>query len=356
MDPDAVDDLGSRGVESRGSGDEAGDCTAGGRVHHGSVEDPWLVDFSANTNPKCPDGTARVYESALAASRSYPADDYCELRATTAEFVGCEGRQVIPTAGGIEALRLTIATTVTAGDDVLVPTPSFGEYAREVRLQGGEPTFVDAPDLLATDPDEYALVIACQPNNPTGRAYDPAALAEYAERCRATDAVLLVDEAFVEFTDVASLAGEPGVVAARSLTKLFGLPGLRMGYAVASGDLRERLEVARPSWGVSAPAAAVGTHCLGSTDFVAETRDRVRTERKRLRERLSARFDVTPSVAPFLLLDVGSPDAVDEVIQEAREAGIAVRDARTFRGLDQHVRVAVRLRYENDLLLDAFDV
>jgi histidinol-phosphate/aromatic aminotransferase/cobyric acid decarboxylase-like protein len=85
--------------------------------------------------------------------------------------------------------------------------------------------------------------------------------------------------------------------------------------------------------------------------FVAETRERVRAERERMGEALSGRFEVYPSDSPFLLLDVGEQD-VDELVDWARERGVAVRDATTFRGLDSHVRVAVRLPEENDRLLE----
>jgi histidinol-phosphate aminotransferase/threonine-phosphate decarboxylase len=347
MDPRGVDAL---------AGDDDGSDATGGRISHGSVDDPWLVDFSANTNPRTPTGTARVYEAALATSRSYPADDYCAFRAAAARYVGCEARQVIPTAGGLAALRLAVSIAILPGDRALVPMPSFGEYAREVRLQGGEPDFRPADEVVELDPSPYAVAFVCQPNNPTGRATDPDRLADFADRCRAADTLLVVDEAFLDFTDLPTMAGRPGVVVARSLTKLFGLPGLRMGFAVATGRYRDRLDTARPAWGLSAPAAAVGTHCLSDRAFIAETRDRVETERDRLVERLSSRFDVIESTAPFLLLDVGSPDAVDDVLVAARDDGIALRDARTFCGLDRHVRLAVRLPSENELLLEALDV
>jgi histidinol-phosphate aminotransferase/threonine-phosphate decarboxylase len=354
MDPDAVDDLCSRVASDGAASGE--DACEGPRVPHGSADDPWLLDFSANTNSRTPDGTARVFESALAAARTYPAEDYCEFRCAAANYLDCEALQIIPTAGGMAAIRLAVATTLAAGDRALLPTPSFGEYAREVRLQGGDPEFVAVPELPRTDPSPYALAVVCQPNNPTGTAYDEGTLREFATRCRDAGTVLLADEAFLDFTERDSLAGHPGVVVARSLTKIFGLPGLRMGYAVATGDLRDRLDGARPTWGMSAPAAAVGTHCLGDRAFVEATRERLAAERERLRDRLSARFDVRPSEAPFLLLDAGDPESVDAAIQDARTAGIAVRDARTFRGLDSHLRVAVRRECENDLLLDAFDV
>ena len=354
MNPDAVDEVRSSGGGAHVSGGDPG--TEAGRVPHGGMADPQVLDFSANTNPSTPDGVARVYKTALSAARSYPSDDYCEYRTEAAGYVGCEGQQVVPTAGGLGAIRLAVATAVSPGETAVVPYPSFGEYAREIRLQGGVPEFVPCEEVPGTDPSGHALVVVCNPNNPTGGAYDASRLRAYADRCREAGTPLLADEAFLGFTDEPSLAGHDGAVVARSLTKLFGLPGLRAGFAVATGECRDRLDTARRAWELGTPAACVGAHCMGREEFVAETRERVARERERMRGRLAARFDVYPSTAPFLLLDVGTGGAVDDLRGTVREHDIAVRDARTFRGLDRHVRVAVRRPRENDLLLDALDV
>ncbi|WP_324663340.1 threonine-phosphate decarboxylase CobD [Haloarcula sediminis] len=348
MDPDSVAAL-------RAAGGTDPHIGADGRVPHGSSDDPDLLDFSANTNPLVPPGTREVFKKAFDAARSYPNDGYPDFRAAAAEFVGCDPGQVVPTAGGLEAIRLAIQTTVRPGESVLVPVPSFGEYAREVHLQGGDPTFVDHDEILAADPTDHAMAVVCNPNNPTGECYDGDALREFAARCREAGTTLLVDEAFLGFTDQPSLAGRPGVVVARSLTKLFGLPGVRMGYAVGTGDALDRLATARRAWSMSAAAAAVGTHCYGAGQFVAETRERVASERERMRDRLETRFDVLPSDAPFLSFDAGAA-GVEDLLATARGRGIALRDARTFRRLDSHVRVAVRLPDENDRLLAALDV
>ena len=351
MDPDAV--------------------AAAERVPHGGSTDADVLDFSANLNPRTPEGVSEVYRDAFADAGRYPDDAYPDYREAAGEYVGCDAEDVIPTPGGLAAIRLAIEVTVGAGDSVLVPAPSFGEFAREVRLQGAEPTFVAHDRLLASDPGDHALAVACTPNNPTGDAYDPVALRAFAARCRDAGTPLLVDEAFLGFTDLPSLAGEPGVIVARSLTKLFGLPGIRMGFAVATGDLGDRLTTARRTWNLSAPAAAVGAHCMRDGPFVAKTCERVREERARLRDGLSDRFGVHASDAPFLLLDVsgasgsesgsdpgaadggnGTPTDVDAILEVARDRGIVLRDARTFRGLDSHVRVAVLDRDANDRLLE----
>ncbi|SNZ12593.1 L-threonine O-3-phosphate decarboxylase [Natronoarchaeum philippinense] len=322
-----------------------------GRVPHGGESDTDVLDFSANVNTRTPDGVGGVYGAALERSRRYPDDGYPEFRAAAAEYVGCVPDQIVPTPGGLAAIRFAIECALTPGDDALVPAPSFGEYAREVRLQGAAPEFVAHDRLLDADPEAYDLVIVCNPNNPTGDAYDPDALSAFADDCAATGTTLLVDEAFLGFTDRPSLAGHEGAVVARSLTKLFGLPGLRAGFAVATGDRFDNLATARRAWNLGTPAAAVGAHCLRDESFVAETRGRIASERDRLRAALDDRFGVHPSDAPFLLLDCGDR-SVDAVLDRARENGIALRDARTFRGLDSHIRVAVKDRAANDRLLE----
>ena len=338
------------------------------RVPHGSSDDPDLLDFSANTNPEVPAGVDAVYADALDAARSYPDDAYPEYRSAAAEHVAADldrevdSAQVVPTPGGLAAIRLALSVAVDPGDRVLVPAPSFGEYAREVRLQGAAPEFVAHDAILDRDPAGYAAVVVCNPNNPTGDAYDAHAIRAFADRCRDADTRLLVDEAFLGFTDEPSLAGRPGTVVARSLTKLFGFPGLRAGFAVATGDDRDRLAAARRTWNLGVPAAAVGAHCLQDRAFVDRTRERVTSERERLRGALAdAGFEayepapaspVRDASAPFLLFDAGSPDRVDRALATARERGVALRDARTFRGLDSHLRVAVRLPAENGRLLE----
>ncbi|WP_254864845.1 aminotransferase class I/II-fold pyridoxal phosphate-dependent enzyme [Halovivax gelatinilyticus] len=329
-----------RGVESTG------------RVPHGGDPNPSVVDCSANVNPKTPAGVEGVYRSALGAAKRYPDDGYPEFRRVAADYVGVEPERIVPTAGGLAAIRLAIAVSIDPGDEVLVPAPSFGEYEREVRLHGGIPRFVPHDEILDREPTGCSLAIVCSPNNPTGEVADLDALSDFAERCGRAGTTLLVDEAFLGFTDRPSAATlyREDVIVVRSLTKLFGLPGLRAGFAVAAGKRRRLLESARPAWGLGTPAARVGSHCMRDDEFVRATRERVERERERLRSGLvDAGFDVRASDAPFVLVECAEPDAV---LERARRHGIALRDARTFRGLDSHVRIAVRSREVTDRVLE----
>ena len=366
MDPEAVDELcdrdSSRAAAStaeRGSAGrdrERAAAPGAGRLPHGGTGDPWTLDFRTIANTEVPSGVAHVYEAGLSELKSYPADGYVEYRAAVADWLDCEARDVVPTAGGVHAFRLTVATTLTEGDTAVLPAPSFQEYAREVRLQGAEPRFVPQADVVDVDPEEADLVVAAQPNVPVGTAYDPADLHGLAARCRDRGATLLVDETLRAFTDYESLAVTDGVVVTSSLTEQYGLPGMRVGFAAARGRHRDRLDAARNAWTLSSVAASVATHCLRAEGFLADSRERVRRERERMRERLALRYEVLPSEAPYLLLDLGSSEAVDEFIRTLREHDMSVRDARCFRGLDRHVRVTVRTREDNDRLLGAIGV
>ena len=323
------------------------------RVPHGSEPNAPGIDFSANVNPETPPGIQSVYDSAFEDSRAYPSDTAPGYRMAASEYVDVEPEQIVPTPGGLAAIRLALSVTVGPGDTVLVPVPSFGEYAREVRLQGGEPVFVPHDELLDADPKPHALAIVCNPNNPTGDAADPEDLRTFVTHSREADTTVLVDEAFLGFTEQPTLSGTDGVVVARSLTKLFGLPGLRAGFAVATGSLLDRMDRARMTWNLGVPAMQVGAQAMRATEFVQKTRDRVARERAQMRARLEERFAVHESDAPFLLLEVTG--SVTELLERAREREIILRDARTFRGLDSHVRVAVRLPSENRRLEEVLE-
>lgn len=361
MDPDALDDLCSSSDSAAGESAAASDefprrpQSASRRVPFDGTTDPWMLDFGTIINPATPEGITQVYESALAASQSHPDDDYLSFRAKAADYVGCEAADIVPAAGGVAAFRLAVGTTVSSGDEVLLPSPSPPLFEREVRLQGGQPRFVPYDSLLERDPSAVSLVVASYPHNPTGVAYGAAQLREYATECRRTETPLLVDESLIGFTRLPSLAGEPGVIVIRSPARVFGLPGLRAGFLVATGRHRNRLDTSRLPCSISAPGTAVATYCLQQEDFLEETSKRVERERYRMRTRLESAFGVVPSDGPVLLVELETSDAVDEVLSMLRTADIAVYDARTLDGLDRQIRLTVRLPDENDRLLDALE-
>ncbi|MFC7204524.1 aminotransferase class I/II-fold pyridoxal phosphate-dependent enzyme [Haloferax namakaokahaiae] len=321
-------------------------------VSHGGTADHTLIDFSLGSNPERPAGLASVYESALSTSRRYALDDYAAFRVEAAAYVGCEPQHIVPAAGVVEAIRLALGVTVSPGDTVAIPAPCCGEYAREIRLQGGIPVEISHESMLAdTDPQEHAAIILSNPGNPTGAAYPTEELRSFVCECQYAETPLLVDESYLGFTDLPSVAGLDGVIALHSVTNVFGVPALRAGFAAATGELGDRLDRARCTWVLSAPAVEVATYCLKQTDFLAETRDRVKAERQKVTSALrELGYDPYPADSSLVLFR--APD-VDYTLEVARSHGFALRDARFYEGLDSHIRMNVRRPHENDQLLDA---
>jgi histidinol-phosphate/aromatic aminotransferase/cobyric acid decarboxylase-like protein/adenosyl cobinamide kinase/adenosyl cobinamide phosphate guanylyltransferase len=187
-------------------------------------------------------------------------------------------------------------------------------------------------------PEEADLVVLGRPDNPTGRVDPAEAVAALARPGR----VLVVDEAFADFLpDAEGLhrSGIPGLVCVRSLTKLWGLAGLRVGYLLGPTALVARLESVRQPWPVSAPALRATVALAGAEDRRRQRVRSVAADRTSLLGALAPLpLTVWPSPANFLLLRGPSPDLRARLL----EHGVAVRRGETFPGLDtHHVRVAV---------------
>ncbi len=190
----------------------------------------------------------------------------------------------------------------------------------------------------ATVPEEADLVVLGRPDNPTGRLEPLETLTALARPGR----VLVVDEAFADFLpDARGLHGSgiPGLLCVRSLTKLWGLAGLRVGYLLGPGALVARLDAVRQPWPVGAPALRAATVLADAEDQRLVRAQAVTDHRAALLEALAPLpLTVWPSAANFVLLRSERPDLRDRLL----EHGVAVRRGDTFPGLDAHfVRVAV---------------
>ncbi len=339
-----------------------------GARHHGAhgaamakvldVPDAFL-DFSQNINPLgAPPAVLESARRALAEeSARYPDLSYARLREALGEYLGVDPARVVPTNGGAEALFLAARSAGTGGK-ALVLEPTFSEYAAAAGAAGLEPVrrlarrvedgfrldFGALDDLGGVD-----VVFLCNPNNPTGEALGRADVLDVAGRVRRAGAVLIVDEAFADFVpDISVVADvDEHLVVARSFTKFFAIPGLRLGCLVCEDP--SRAWALQPSWPVNAVAPAAG---------LAAARDervcrRSIAEVARLREGLAAALgalpglEVFPGAANFLLVR-GPGDLVERLARR----GVLVRGCEPFMGLGPgYFRVAVRGEAENAALV-----
>ena len=316
--------------------------------HHGDAElTPGLIDLAVNVRAGAPPPWLRtVLHEALDASAGYP--DAGAARAAVATAHGREPSEVLLAAGAAEVFVL-LARALTPRRAVLVH-PSFTEPEVALRTAGHP---VSRLGLRAEDgyrldpaavPEDADLVVLGNPTNPTSVLHPAADLVALARPGR----VLVVDEAFADTVpgEPESLAGRrdvPGLLVVRSLTKTWGLAGLRVGYALGPAELVATLASQQPHWPVSTPALAALAACTtpaARAEAAAAARE-LDVQRAALLAALPPEVMVEGRPrSSFVLLRV--PDGA-RVRQALRACGWAVRRGETFPGLSSdHLRVAVR--------------
>lgn len=326
-----------------------------------------LIDFSANINPF---GPPPEIVSALAAStgsiQSYPEIDASSFIDVLATRLAIEPECLAPGNGAAELLYWLVAWLKPRR--VLIVEPSFADYRRAAAGNGSEVIALGLEedngfeldwDRFEQSLDEVGLVIIGRPNNPTGNLFDAGRLSDIAARHRRT--VFLVDEAFIDFVDqvgpgMIPAAGGENLIILRSLTKIFAIPGLRLGYVMASGNMARRLRCARPPWPLGAGQIAAGVAALRLDGFVESSRAKLSIERRWLQGELHAGAKLHPfeGTANFILTKILEPkvDSAGLTISLAKR-GVYVRDCASFCGLgDKYIRVAVRRREENKRLVN----
>jgi histidinol-phosphate aminotransferase len=324
------------------------------RLHGDVLAAPGLLDFAVNV---WRGGRPAALEDAMRAALADPGypDDRAAREALAARH-GRDPREVLPLNGGCEAFWLTahaLRPRVAA-----CVHPSFTEPESALRACGAEVVRVARdPGDWSFDPgavpERAELVVLGHPNNPTGALDVPVDVLALLRPGR----LVVVDESFMDFVPEPSpsLAGaaRDGLAVVRSLTKLWGLAGMRAGYLLAPRALVAQLAGQRQPWSVNAVALAALETCARDDETPRRVSAEVATARAELVAALSALPDVRvwPGDANFLLLEV--PDG-ERVVAGLREAGIAVRPADSFPGLGlDHLRVAVRRPHENRLFVQA---
>jgi histidinol-phosphate/aromatic aminotransferase/cobyric acid decarboxylase-like protein len=327
------------------------------RLHGDTLARPGMLDFAVNVWPaQRPPMLEDALKRALAESHRYP--DESEARNAIAARHGRTVDEVLLTNGACEAFWL-LAHAFRPKLAACIH-PGFTEPEAALRAAGSEVAHVlRESKRWRFDPqnvsEEADCVVLDNPNNPTGTLDSPETITALARRWR----LLVIDESFVDFvaSESASLAGErdvPGLVVVRSLTKLWSLAGIRAGYLLAPAEIVERLAANRQPWSVNTLAYTALTTCATDHDTPRRVAAEVAVAREELADamQLLPGVRIWPSQANFLLLRVPDGPGLVEALRERR---IAVRPAGSFPGLDErHIRIAVRMRDDNALLLNAF--
>jgi histidinol-phosphate aminotransferase len=323
------------------------------------------IRLNSNENPFGPSPAALdAIRAAFGEAGRYPDDLAEDLRDQVGRLHGVESSQVLLGAGSGEILKWSAATFAGPGRVLVEAEPTFEALSRHTRLAGGEVVRVPLNDRYEHDLPRMTeaarradLVYLCNPNNPTATLTPTAGLREFVAAVPART-VVLVDEAYHHYVtrpEYASLmdlvAAHPNLVVARTFSKIFGMAGLRCGYAVSSAETIGRL-AAHQGWdSLSALTAAAAKASLGDERHVRDHRARNVATRAFVRAEVeSLGRTVLPSEANFVMIDMSRD--VAPVIAALRDRGVL--PGRRFAAMPNHLRVTIGTRDEMAAFLTAF--
>lgn len=332
------------------------------QVHGGDIyRNKVLTDFSVNSNPLgVRPEILEAVTHAVGELEHYP-DIQCErLRGAIGRYEGVPVQQILCGNGAAELFYA--AAFGIRPNRALIPAPTFSEYEKALRAAGceivyhelrEEEGFALGEQILDAITEDLDLLVLCNPNNPTGVVTDRAFLVRILEICQRHHVRVLLDECFTGFLSEPGqyemkmyLEQYPNLMIVKAFTKIFAMPGLRLGYALsADRELLCKMEDCLQPWNVSIPAQAGGVAALRDCDvYLQDTRAYVAQERCRIKEELRRLgYAVYASEANYVFFR-GQP----ELYEKALEAGYLIRDCRNYRGLSEgYYRIAVRTREEN---------
>jgi histidinol-phosphate aminotransferase len=327
-----------------------------------------LLRLSANESPLGP--SPKVVEAIRReATRAhlYPDGGSTELRDALGRRLGVGADWLVVGNGADDVLELLARAAYDVGDDVVIPQPAFEPYATGAILAGAN-ALTSPLDGYETDLDDMRrrvtartkAVIVCTPHNPASTIVRERQLARFLDGLGSEPPLCILDEAYRDFSDdpdtpdgVDLVRRYPTVVALRTFSKIAGLAGLRVGYAIARPESIEVLNRVRAPYNVNRLAQVAALAALEDTEHLDRTRAVVLAERPRLRAALAERGAASPpSQANFLLVKVG--DRAATVQAGLAESGILVRNGAAV-GFPGHLRIAIGTREQNDRLLAAWD-
>ncbi len=329
-----------------------------------------IIDFSASINPL---GVPKSVQVAMRENMqylfNYPDPDTKRLRLKISEHIGIGADSIICGNGSTELIYLIVRALRPAR--VLIPQPTFSEYERACRknfwidvvryaLKKENDFGVDPEDLIRamsggiSPSSRCDMVFLCNPNNPTGTLIKREDMLRISAAAKNLKCALVVDEAFIDFCPGASIIDEVGnnsyLIVLRSLTKMYALSGLRVGYAVLAPSFLDAVKEAKEPWTVNTLAQIAGMAALDDEAYKTETFTVIEKEKKALEDgfrRLGVSY--LPSSGNYYLLQC---KRAQELTSFLKKRAILVRDCSNFPGLDSsYIRVAVKSERDNKRLL-----
>lgn len=332
----------------------------GGDIYRNQV----IMDFSVNLNPLgMPKPVAEALYEAIEKCGNYP-DLAAEKLKSAVSSLLLIPKEYLLFGNGASELFMAIVHALKP-QKTIIPIPSFYGYEYAAGAVGGdivyyplaeETDYIPGDDFLKALAEGVDMLFLANPNNPTGRLMSKEYLTKLLNVCKQKGITVVLDECFIEFCGealsmISELESYDNLLLMRAFTKIYAVPGVRLGYLICSDTLLlSKVRRQLPEWNLSTFAQEAGCVCIKQSAFVAETVGYVRRERQFLAENLKQMgMQVFQSEANFLLIYSDKP-----LYQGLLEQGILIRDCENFRGLSKgYYRIAVKSREDNEALIKA---
>ena len=344
-----------------------------------NVRQEEIIDFSSNINPLgMPDNIREIILNSLGLIERYPDPESKELKESISAFLGSQApgsnapiKNIICTNGSDELFYLI--ANLFSGKKTLIPVPSYSDYEAAAISGGMHCTFLAiSPETgfnintvkLENSLKNIDLVFLGNPNNPTGALTEPDRINHIIKQCEKHDVLLVIDEAFMDFvsdnyekTFVIKAMKNKNLIVVRSLTKIFAIPGLRLGYATGHEEIIKGLSSKQQSWPVNCFAQEAGKQLIKDRDYILRSQRYVLKEKESLFNKLAKISWLDPfwPGVNFILCRINQRNITAQALNKhcMGLSKIIIRDCSNFRGLDSsYFRVAVKSREDNRKLVN----
>ncbi|OMF19269.1 histidinol-phosphate transaminase [Paenibacillus sp. FSL H8-0548] len=323
-----------------------------------------VIKLASNENPLGPSPKAlEAIQGVLTDLHRYPDAQTIGLKRKIAEHYDLSSNQVIVTNGGDELITLVSEAFLDAGDEIIIPGPTFSEYefgaqimgARAVTVQLKENFDYDLASILSAVTDRTKIVYLCSPNNPTGTILSKIVLKQLLDALPKRVLVML-DAAYSHFVSVEDYsdgmefvrAGYPLLVL-KTFSKIYGLAGIRVGFGAASEQIIQNILQVKEPFNVNALAQAAAAAAIDDIDHISRSQALVKEERERLYEAFrQLSIEYTVSMSNFVLVKLG--ERAEAIYEQLMARGIIVRHAGIW-SLPAYIRISIGTAEENDILV-----
>ena len=343
-------------------------------IKHGgiySISEPSseILDFSSNINPLGPSQKVlKTLKTNLGTLSKYPDSESTNLKKLLQKYTKISSSQIVVGNGATEIIYNFCNSFLSKATPVLIPIPTFGEYEVASKLAGAKVKFFKTMDLN-TNLKEFVLKIPkngclfiCNPNNPTGKLLSKDKMKIILESAKKKNSIVFVDECFIELVPnynesiISFIKNYDNLIILRSLTKSFGLAGIRIGYALGSKKIISILNKIKIPWNVSGLAQEAAISALSTPNLLDKSKKIIQDESNYLKSKISqmTNFECTDSTTNFILIK--SKINSFTLQRKLLKKNILIRDCSNFRGLDKNfIRIAVKTRRENQKLVRAME-